>query len=334
MKSLKLKLLSTTAVPVLVGAGIAVGGTFMLGGQGHAMNLLAPQAKQLPLAKSRPGGFQLAACSPCAAKNPCNPCAAKNPCNPCAAKNPCNPCAGAATAGSSECFVPRLKTAALQNPCAAKNPCNPCAAKNPCNPCAAKNPCNPCAAKNPCNPCAAKNPCSPCGAGAAPELTAAEARAAYDCLMGDMKVAYAKSGLGAVANFTRWTSANAAPYQSATHGNRYVNNYVNSRAAYLYVKFEQAGKMPVGAVVAKDSFVAHGDGKVGVGPLFVMEKMKAGFSKETGDWRYTMVMPNGSKFGETKGKNAAGMKFCAECHSSVAEQDHLFFLPEEYRAKF
>ena len=31
MKSLKLKLLSTTAVPVLVGAGIAVGGTIMPG---------------------------------------------------------------------------------------------------------------------------------------------------------------------------------------------------------------------------------------------------------------------------------------------------------------
>ena len=220
------------------------------------------------------------------------------------------------------------------NPCAAKNPCNPCAAKNPCNPCAAKNPCNPCAAKNPCNPCAAKNPCNPCGAGAAPELTLAETRAVYDCLMGDMKAAYAKAGLGTVANFTRWTSANTGPYQSATHGNRYVNNYVNSSAAYLYVQFEKAGKMPTGAVVAKDSFVAHGDGKVGVGPLFVMEKMKAGFSKETGDWRYTMVMPNGSTFGATKGKNAAGMKFCAECHSTVAEQDHLFFLPEEYRAKF
>ena len=115
MKSLKSKLLSTTAVPFLVGAGIAVGGTFVLGGQGHALNLPAPHEKQLPIAKSRPGGVRLAACNPCAAKNPCNPCAAKNPCNPCAAKNPCNPCA-------------------------AKNPCNPCAAKNPCNPCAAKNP--------------------------------------------------------------------------------------------------------------------------------------------------------------------------------------------------
>ncbi len=343
MKSLKLKLLSTTTIPVLVGAGIAIGGTFMLGGQGYALNLQASHAKQLPIAKSRPGGVRLAACNPCAAKNPCNPCAAKNPCNPCAAKNPCNPCAaknpcnpcaGAATAGSSKCVIPRLMTAALKNPCAAKNPCNPCAAKNPCNPCAAKNPCNPCAAKNPCNPCAAKNPCNPCGAGAAPELTLAETRAVYDCLMGDMKAAYAKAGLGTVANFTRWTSANTGPYQSATHGNRYVNNYVNSSAAYLYVQFEKAGKMPTGAVVAKDSFVAHGDGKVGVGPLFVMEKMKAGFSKETGDWRYTMVMPNGSTFGATKGKNAAGMKFCAECHSTVAEQDHLFFLPEEYRAKF
>ena len=69
----------------------------------------ATAANVLPVAQADTG-VQLAACKPCAAKNPCNPCAAKNPCNPCAAKNPCNPC----------------------NPCAAKNPCNPC------NPCAAK----------------------------------------------------------------------------------------------------------------------------------------------------------------------------------------------------
>ena len=48
---------------------------------------------------------------------------------------------------------------------------------------------NPCAAKNPCNPCGL------CGAAAAPvELTTTEATAIYDCLKGEMKSAYAKSG--------------------------------------------------------------------------------------------------------------------------------------------
>ena len=272
------------------------------------------------------------ACNPCAAKacnpcNPCNPCAAKacNPCNPCAAKKACNPC----------------------NPCAAKkacNPCNPCAAKkacNPCNPCAAKacNPCNPCAAKkacNPCNPCAAKacNPCNPCGAGAAVELSPAEARAAYDCLKGSMAGGYAKAGVKDVQGYSGWTNVASSPYQSATHGNRYVNNFANKYAAYRYKLYEKAGSMPVGSVIAKDSFLVKANGKLAAGPLFIMKKMPAGFSKDTGNWQYSMIMPNGKLVGTTNGKGSATMKFCAECHASVAEdQDSLFFLPAEYRVK-
>jgi len=34
-----------------------------------------------------------------------------------------------------------------------------------------------------------------------------------------------------------------------------------------------------------------------------MEKMPSGFSYVTGDWRYSMIMPDGSLFGETRGAN-------------------------------
>lgn len=111
MKATRIKLLSTTVVPALAVAGIAVGGAPAPASAGCSYGHTA--SAELPAAQARDGYIQLAACNPCRAKNPCNPCAGKNPCNPCAGKNPCNPCA-------------------------AKNPCNPCAAKNPCNPCAAK----------------------------------------------------------------------------------------------------------------------------------------------------------------------------------------------------
>ena len=63
--------------------------------------------------------------------------------------------------------------------------------------------------------------------------------------------------------------------------------------------------------------------------------MESGFSPETGDWRYIMIMPNGTLFGTTKGKNNDKVQFCAECHGSVSEEaDSMFFLPEEYRIKF
>lgn len=305
-------------------------------------------------------------CNPCAAKrcNPCNPCGA-NACNPC---NPCNPCGASAANFSAKCVIPRLQTASACNPCnpcAAKrcNPCNPCAAKacnpcaakkcnpcaakacNPCaakkcNPCAAKacNPCNPCAAKrcNPCNPCAANacnpcNPCNPCGGAAAPEITKAEALAAYDCLMNEMQAAYAKSGNAFAAQFVKWRLYNNRPYVSDTHGGRLTNNYANA-AAGNYGKFEKLGKFSKGAVLAKDSFTVNKAGRIGVGPLFLMEKMSAGFNKASGDWKYTLIMPNGQTVGVTGGKGSKAVGFCHECHIAVAEdQDSAMLLPEEFR---
>jgi len=354
MQALRRKLTYSTILPVLFGAGAVVAGGVAVAAQsqGNALN---------PAAVSRSAnGIVVASadnpCNPCAAKkknpcNPCNPCAAKNPCNPCAAKNPCaaaanpcnpcNPCAASAGGFSQKCNVPRLQAAANPcNPCAAKNPCaaaanpcNPCAAKNPCNPCAAKNPCNPCAAKNPCaaasNPC---NPCNPCAAGDVPELTTAEATAAYNCLRDEAAAGYAKAGLKEMANYTSWTNVATSPYQAGTHGDRYVNNWVNAIGEARYRKYEELGTMPVGSVVAKDSFSVNSKGQTSAGPMFLMEKMANGFAPDTGNWRYTMIMPNGVVFGRTNGKNSSAMEFCAACHGGVAEdQDYLLLLPDEYR---
>ena len=157
----------------------------------------------------------------------------------------------------------------------------------------------------------------------------------YKCLIGEMTASYAKGGLKTVSGYTGWTRVNTSAYQSATHGSRYVNNYANKAAAQRYAKFEKAGPMPAGSVLAKDSFAVRPDGSTAAGPLFVMEKMTAGFSPKTGNWRYTMIMPNGAVFGTTKGKGSASVKFCAECHMSMGEgQDSMTFLPEEFRKKF
>ncbi len=256
--------------------------------------------------------------------------------------------AAAPTHGASK-LLPTAKPRSRPIELAAKcNPCNPCAAKkacNPCNPCAAKkkacNPCNPCAAKkkacNPCNPCAAKNPCNPCnpcGGTSVAGISAAEASTLYSCLKGEMANAYGKAGVRQISGYQNWLNIAAAPYQSATHGNRYVNNYADAHGDYRYKKFEKAGKMPQGSVLAKDSFVVRPDGKVSVGPIFIMEKMVAGFRKSTGDWRYSMILPNGKVAGITGGKGMS-MKFCAECHESVApDQDYIMLVPTESRKAF
>lgn len=347
MNTTRKKLLTGTVLPVLAGAGVAIGGVLIEPPAAEGAVLSHLSAVALPGAKPKPAGIRLAACAPCNPCNPCgasNPCAGKNPCNPCAAKNPCaaanpcspcaaanpcnpcNPCAAGSGAVSQKCVVPRL-AAAKARPC---NPCAPAAAKNPCNPCAATNPCaakNPCAAANPCNPC---NPCAP---GQAVQLTREEARAAYDCLKPEMAAAYAKAGVEQVKGYMRWANVAAVPYVSATHGSRYVNNYANAIGAPFYSKFEKVGRMPAGSVLAKDSFVVNADGTLAVGPLFVMAKKAKGFNAETHDWQYQMIMPDGSLFGTTGGVGSAKVQFCAECHATMEDQDSLFFLPEEYRVK-
>jgi hypothetical protein len=147
-----------------------------------------------------------------------------------------------------------------------------------------------------------------------------------------MQAAYKKSG-GPVSNsYAGWTRYSKVAYVSGTHGNRLVQNYGNAKAS-AYGKYEKAGRMPVGSILAKDSFTVTPAGRVGVGPLFVMEKMPAGFKKASGDWKYSMVMPTGAIMGVTNGTNSKAMNFCYECHMSVAEeQDSLMLLPEEYRA--
>ncbi len=211
------------------------------------------------------------------------------------------------------------------------NPCNPCAgACNPCagdasNPCAAA--CNPCAGA--CNPCAAA--CNPCSASTElGEPSGEQLRAAYDGLKAGMKVSYGASGANGALEYQGWQNYNTQPYRSATHGGRLVNNYANATAA-AYGQFGEAGIMPDGSILAKDSLKISASGKAAPGPLFLMEKMDAEFDSDNGDWKYSLIMPNGTTWGVTGGKNSKGMGFCSDCHIAAEDFDYLFFMPDEYR---
>ncbi len=59
--------------------------------------------------------------------------------------------------------------------------------------------------------------------------------------------------------------------------------------------------------------------------------MEPGFMAEFDDWKYTLIMPDGSTWGVTKGKNSSGMQFCIDCHVAAEDYDYLWFLPDEFR---
>lgn len=161
-------------------------------------------------------------------------------------------------------------------------------------------------------------------------LSVDEAERLYLELKSDMATRYGLSGQPGVSNYQDWKRYNRAPYPSVSHGNRYLNNYGNE-ASQAYGRYEQAGRLPVGSILAKDSMTVSKDGKAMPGALFLMEKMQAGFNYVSGDWRYTMIMPDGSLFGTTNGEGSERVKFCISCHLAVERQDHLFFIPEQYR---
>ncbi len=162
------------------------------------------------------------------------------------------------------------------------------------------------------------------------ELTKDEARGHYKSLARRMARGYAAAQMDLNRNYQNWPLFNDAPYISATHGQRFVNSYAN-RMAHNYGTLQEGEVLPVGSVLAKDSMTVTDEGNVHPGALFVMEKLPAGTNPDTADWRYIMVMPDGSLFGDTMGNRADAVAYCHVCHEAVADRDYTFYVPEEFQ---
>ena len=163
------------------------------------------------------------------------------------------------------------------------------------------------------------------------DLSKDEALQIYKSLQRRMARGYGAAQLDELLNYQSWPLFNDAPYISATHGQRYVNSYAN-RMAHNYGTLQEGEKLPKGSVLAKDSVTVTDEGNIHPGALFVMEKLAEGASPDTADWRYIMVLPDGSLFGDTMGFRASAVAYCHECHEAVADRDYTFFVPEDYIA--
>ena len=161
------------------------------------------------------------------------------------------------------------------------------------------------------------------------DLSKEEGRQIYADLKDRMAASYAMSDMSEIEDYQSWPLLNDAPYISATHGQRYVNNYVNG-AAGSYATLQPGERLPQGSVLVKDSITVTEDGRIFPGALFGMEKLAAGASPKTADWRYFMIIPDGSVYGDTTGANPDLMTYCHECHLAVADRDYTFFIPEDY----
>jgi hypothetical protein len=170
------------------------------------------------------------------------------------------------------------------------------------------------------------------------DLTPEQAIAAYDCMIGGLVAGWQSGGHPIAAEYKSWTPA--AKYAAAvgTHGNRLLFTYVNDIGKDQYLKFSDDGsKMPVGSILAKESFNAHTKGEqigeLRAGPLFLMEKVAAGTFDETDNWKYTLITPTGKAWLESGVTEAAKVQnACHECHSVMIEdQDGLYYPDEDAR---
>lgn len=163
------------------------------------------------------------------------------------------------------------------------------------------------------------------------ELSYEEAAAVYACISDDLVAGY-KTGdkrwipAEFVNDYRSWTPASTLPGNPGFHGERYLLTYVNDTGAAEYLKYEaERGPMPVGTVIAKESFGIADDGTVEPGPLFFMQKAEAGASPKTGDWYYMAVAANGTPMGVNV------FRACNECHEGFADSDYLGYPIEEAR---
>jgi len=162
----------------------------------------------------------------------------------------------------------------------------------------------------------------------APVLSGAELIELADCVRPALAASMRESEAPAARLYSSWPRYSLRPFGSE-HGS-YLEIFANERAS-AFGRYEDAGVMPEGAIIAKHHFAVSGSGAVRRGPLLTMEKMRSGFNRATADWRFTMITPDGKIAGETAGRNAGAVDFCIECHKAAWRQDFMMFVPPEFR---
>ncbi len=158
------------------------------------------------------------------------------------------------------------------------------------------------------------------------DLTAEQANGLYECIKAELREGYAASGDAITKDYTGWKITATAPAAPGAHGRRFLITFANDAAFDEYVKFsDERGPMPVGSILAKESFNVNKKGEVKKGPLFFMTKVAAGGeAKEFGDWVYAAYTPKGKPM-------KIKQQFCHACHSPYEDQDFLGYPDEDVR---
>ena len=148
----------------------------------------------------------------------------------------------------------------------------------------------------------------------------------YTCVKETLPEGYGKADHPIGSVYSSWKPATTGPYAPGPHGDRYLFTYANDVGFEVYVEYpeDETFSMPVGSVLAKESYKLSKKGKPRRGPLFIMTKVAAGEADEFGNWVYSAVQPNGKVMKIKQG-------YCHSCHVAFADQDSLGYPDEDVR---
>lgn len=158
------------------------------------------------------------------------------------------------------------------------------------------------------------------------DFTEDQIAALYDCVRDELPVAYGAGGDAVAAAYRGWGAAATGPYAPGVHGERFLNTFVNDVGYDAYILYEDndaAFEMPVGTVIAKESYTLR-DGAPRIGPLFIMTRVATADSPDTDGWVYSAVQPNGEPMGISQA-------FCHDCHVGFEFSDSLGYPAFEVR---
>lgn len=146
-----------------------------------------------------------------------------------------------------------------------------------------------------------------------------EIDALYACIVDDLAAGYATEGHDIGSIYRDWRVTATGPYNPGPHGERFLLTFANDIGYDQYVQYAFGDdlEMPVGSILAKESYKLRDDGTPRPGPLFIMTKVAAGGeAAEFGNWVYSAVQPNGKNMGIQQ-------SFCHNCHQAFADQDSM-----------
>ena len=157
------------------------------------------------------------------------------------------------------------------------------------------------------------------------DLTQDQVNGLYECIKDKLREGYASKDAPLTKDYQGWKDAATGPAATGTHGKRFLMTFANDTAYDEYVKYsDERGPMPVGSILAKESFNVSKKGKIKKGPVFFMTKVAASDAKEYGNWIYAAVTPKGKVMKVKQG-------FCHGCHGAFEDQDSMGYPGEEVR---